>query len=338
MAWSHILSPRRPSQLRDALRSLFPQPDFDDLFGFSPLHKTVLGFAGYYWPTTCNAENLNAVDYDGQTPLYWAIKMGICKTTERLLAAGADYNKVDNVRKCPLHMAIHACLHCMELLLRAGADVDARNQHSSTVLHYAAAANAAYKPLNFTVTLVDAGAEINAENQDGRTALDYALEEGNQDVAEYLIKRGADPDLRDRLGNNALCWATRGNCHSVIELLLHAGQDHCQHIQRIRTFMHLAAEAADVKTLQLLAHGCLKRRDINIKNEDGMTPIQVAIHRTDVDAEWREAFVNFLKAVDEDEPQGQKVTELQDASNKLGTAASSTSLEEEFEDAVEAQA
>ena len=111
--------------------------------------------------------------------------------------------------------------------------------------------------------------------------------------------------------------------------------------------MHVAAESADAATLSLLARGGLQLRDINTKNLEGLTPIQVGLRRQDVDAEWREAFVEFLKAVDRDFPRasvaesrgfgfrgnGERPT-IRVEANGSGVIHD---LDDEFEDAVEFQ-
>ena len=66
--------------------------------------------------------------------------------------------------------------------------------------------------------------------------------------------------------------------------------------------MHLTAESADAESLRLLAYGRLQRRDINVKNNRGLTPFQVGLQRDGTDAEWKEAFGDFLKAIDKDQP------------------------------------
>jgi ankyrin repeat protein len=61
-------------------------------------------------------------DDDGCTALYWACAQGLPKPVERLLAAGADPNRV-SVRRAPLHVAtIWGHLGCLEALLATGAN------------------------------------------------------------------------------------------------------------------------------------------------------------------------------------------------------------------------
>lgn len=73
-------------------------------------------------------------------------------------------------------------------------------------------------------------------------------------------------------------------------------------IREGRSLIHIAAESADINTLRLLTRGGLQRRNINIKNKAGLTPFQVGMQRGVTDAEWKEAFVDFLQAIDEDMP------------------------------------
>lgn len=150
--------------------------------------------------------------------------------------------------------------------------------------------------------LVQAGAEVNAVNIDGETALTLTGGVGYPEVAKFLIAYGADPTICNKTGFNALCYSIRRNCHSIIDLLLCEHQDHTQNIHQIGTLTHLAANFADTESLQLLTRGNLQRRDINIKNKEGLTPVQVALRRKNIDVEWRHAFFDFLRSIDKDQP------------------------------------
>lgn len=142
---------------------------------------------------------------------------------------------------------------------------------------------------------VQAGVDINAINSHNETALYIASE---SKIVEYMIRNGADPGVYNISGNNALSRATQRNNHALIRLLLNEKQDHTKSLKNYGTFLHLAAEFANTETLRLLTQGALQHRPINIKNRAGLTPIQLAIRRCDVDDEWRAAFFKFLGSVD----------------------------------------
>ena len=99
---------------------------------------------------------------------------------------------------------------------------------------------------------------------------------------------------------NALSYAIQRNCHTLIEMFLHEHLDHTGRLEEHRTFMHLVAEFADTKSLRLLAQNGLRRRNTNIKNSAGLTPVQVALQRQDVGEDWNTAFFAFLKNIDQD--------------------------------------
>lgn len=86
----------------------------------------------------------------------------------------------------------------LRILLRAGADVNARNKFGVTPLH---------KAMSFASPVVvgdllEAGADVNAtEDADKRTALHIALVFGrNLELIEVLLEFGADMNARDRFG------------------------------------------------------------------------------------------------------------------------------------------
>ena len=85
-----------------------------------------------------------------------------------------------------------------EMLLRYGADPNARSRNAMSVmpLHSAAAA----RKQRTVEWLVEYGADVNATQQGGWTALHEAARQGNTEMAEYLISKGADPAKKSEDG------------------------------------------------------------------------------------------------------------------------------------------
>lgn len=329
------------------MESLFPPPDLDDLFEFSKLHKAVLCLAAEDFENALQTMqgNVDVPDSRGRTPLSWAIRCEEHEFAKSLIAQGADCNLRDKRGCVPLFAAAWISEHSINVLLEGGADVNAQSPlFDGTALHRAAQSTGGIDPsLALVRALVKADSNIDACDHWGMTPLYYAIDQRNLDVAEYLNSCGSDTRLQDKSGCNGLSWATKRNMYSAVKLILEKNEDHTGQIDPNGTLMHLAAEYADSRTLHLLAHGGLARRDINSKNKKGLTPFQVGLQRQNVDAEWREAFADFLKSVDEDYPHSEPP---QPFSNNIrrsqAPSASAVSRdindsEEEFEDAVETQ-
>jgi ankyrin repeat protein len=86
------------------------------------------------------------------------------------------------------------------LLLRKGADPDARDEGGRTALWYAAgSANT-----GFITLLARHGADVNARDNEGQTALMHAAERCFTWDVEALLGVGADPMIRDKRGRTVL--------------------------------------------------------------------------------------------------------------------------------------
>ena len=68
--------------------------------------------------------------------------------------------------------------------------------------------------------LIRAGADINAKNKDGNTALHFALKNGNIDVSRFLVKKGADYQAVNNKGETPMEIAVEKGYETVLELMM----------------------------------------------------------------------------------------------------------------------
>ena len=103
------------------------------------------------------------------------------------------------------HAAVRGFAEIVRRLLGVGGDVNRRYRNNLTALMWAASyedgvgIRAAESVIDL---LLKAGAEIDAVDDRGRTALMMAAELDHAAVVDVLIRSGADPNLRDKAGKN----------------------------------------------------------------------------------------------------------------------------------------
>jgi len=148
--------------------------------------------------------------------------------TRFLLENGADPNLVSNASETgdmPLHFAAaYGDLAGANLLIDAGAEVDARNAASQTAFLKAVAGG----DESVAELLLDNGAEIESRNADGRTPLHVASQMGWSDMVIFLLEKGADVHAEGRSGETPLHLAAAERDVDVMKLLVAAGADACR--------------------------------------------------------------------------------------------------------------
>lgn len=134
--------------------------------------------------------DVNARDSEGRTPLMHAAQYGDLAMIRDLLAKGADPNARNRFDQTPLMFAVTLPdPDAAALLISAGADVNARDAAGHSVLTNAVLTSTA-RPANVQL-LLRAHADMDAKDNDSRTALSWALKNGQTAVAQLLKKAGA---------------------------------------------------------------------------------------------------------------------------------------------------
>lgn len=105
-----------------------------------------------------------------------------------------------------------------EALLTDGAVPNAGDYVTGYVLPQAAYNN----NLKLVQLLVERGADVDIAGQDGETALAKAIKQGNQTIAEYLLRQGAYPNQVTG-GKPPLVLAIQSGHPGMVELLLEYG-------------------------------------------------------------------------------------------------------------------
>jgi ankyrin repeat protein len=158
----------------------------------------------------------NSPNPDGQVALFLALRDGAPQVAEALFASTRlNVDASNAVGETPLMMAaLRGDLAWVKRLVERGAQV---NRSGWTPLHYAASG----PEVSVLSYLLDRGAAIDAQAPNGSTALMMAARYGALDAAPLLLKRGADPKLRNNAGLSAADFA-RGADREALALRLDA--------------------------------------------------------------------------------------------------------------------
>ena len=127
------------------------------------------------------AEDIDAQDGDGRTPLIQASINNNEPVVRVLLEAGAQVNVSDAIGGTALHYAAQASsLSIIKLLVANNAEVDAQDIHGNTPLWKAVFnSRGDHRSVGF---LLSVGADRNKKNKNGKTPFDLASSIANFDI------------------------------------------------------------------------------------------------------------------------------------------------------------
>lgn len=145
---------------------------------------------------------------DRSTALHLAAEDGNAEATNLLLNAGACVNATNNKLQTPLHLAaLSQSAETLELLLNRGADPNARDLNGRTPLHAAIAKVS--RSTECVRLLLNAGSDVNRADAFGYTPLHLAALNEYSHCVLLLINYGGDVTLRTNGGISVLTFITR---------------------------------------------------------------------------------------------------------------------------------
>ena len=144
-----------------------------------------------------------------------------------LLEAGADVDAIDHGGKTVLQRAVEKGLYVgtIELLLKAHADVNKVDYSGKSILHSAVESRAS---LALIELIMRAGADVNARHRDrqGNPILHEAIQSKMpMSIIELFLKAGASTKATDLRGYTALDHAVASKSTGVVKLLIAYGVD-----------------------------------------------------------------------------------------------------------------
>jgi hypothetical protein len=161
--------------------------------------------------------DVNLRDKDSATTaLEHAVRNANREMVQLLLSAGANVNAQNRGGETVLMMMDQdATSDLVWDLINAGAKVELINNGGNTALMEAASTN----NQELLKTLLEAGANVNVKNKQGQTALMMAASEGLVNNIRTLILAGAEVNALDKEGKNALFYATDNTQSAATRLL-----------------------------------------------------------------------------------------------------------------------
>lgn len=180
----------------------------------------------------------------------------------------------DTYNRSALHLAIEDNDYVQVVrLINLGSDIEAPDWFKKTPLHFAAFYNSNESHIKIIELLLKKGANVNARDNYGNKPIYYLVQSANARVLELFLKFKADVRDLDEAGGNLLYPALRHNKNvDLLQLLVDQGLDVDHRDTTGKTPLH---RACDYDCLNFKVVKCLLKNGANMNAVDrrGYTPL-----------------------------------------------------------------
>eukprot|EP00003_Mantamonas_plastica_P004465 TRINITY_DN1354_c0_g1_i15.p1 TRINITY_DN1354_c0_g1~~TRINITY_DN1354_c0_g1_i15.p1 ORF type:complete len:1743 (-),score=727.22 TRINITY_DN1354_c0_g1_i15:4589-9817(-) len=207
----------------------------------------------------------------GLSPLHTAARFGRYEVLQFFLSTDLDVDAKTLEMDTALMKSSQYPNHhdCVQLLLKAGANVNEKNHNGDTALHYAT-----YYDCHRSVEhLIAAGADVNAVDRKLISPLHNACSSGNFETVKLILSRPCDADIPDLDGlTPAMRACEMGHFRIVKYLVTEMGVDIHRKTEEGDTMMHIAADFMYWNIVSFLLD---VGADPNVVNQDGISPLHL---------------------------------------------------------------
>lgn len=213
---------------------------------------------------------------DGSTVLHQAAKAGSRVLVWILLKQGADVNARDGFGRTALHLASESRQRSsqgvVELLIEKGAEINFQNNVGETALHLACWA----MDRALVDTLLKNRADVGLAEKNGMTPLHVVAHSSTdeKDIANALLECSANVNAVDLIGRSPLHWACFFERKRIVFQILNKSADVNLKDYRGDTPLHLSCLSYGVEISDMLIK---KGADISSTNRKGRTALHMAV-------------------------------------------------------------
>lgn len=302
IAWEAALSGNKLANGLGILLAQSSSHDYAEKFNLSLLHRTVLGLGRMNMKILLESASMAEIEYmdeDGQTPLYWAALRGDYQALSLLIEAGANVNARNRHGARILTAAIKSgdsrCLQ--KIMATPHCDINYMQLDGYTPLHLSCRYAVNMQVIEY---LICHGADKTARTKLGHTPLMIATFNVRSAVCKYLIDNMnvEDLDIQGNDGGCALHHAVMAGDYQTIYLLLERGANCRLKTHSGETMLHFVAQrSGDQDIIRTL--GPFDLEDINPedKNRFGYTALQIAESQRGCNTNWIQMFRMLVQKV-----------------------------------------
>ncbi|XP_074113519.1 uncharacterized protein LOC141536705 isoform X1 [Cotesia typhae] len=227
--------------------------------GFTALHLVILKGRRSIIDLLLDYTNIKVENNYRISPLCIATALGDFKTVSSLINQGALINTIcdydDELKSCTLlHLAArNENKATLEILLKEGADVQARNENGETSLHIAITRG----NTEAVDLLIQHGADVHAVSpkwETGFTSLHQAILNNNKEIVKILISGGAH--INSDAWMLPIHYAALNDRGEIIKILLDNGVYVDSLDQNGKTPLNIAINAKKLKSIEWILKYC----------------------------------------------------------------------------------